>query len=954
MRQVKHNPAFLSDDELRRSFVVRLETLDLLVEAVRENSEAEAAQHVLVIAPRGFGKTTLARRVALAVRRDPELGQRWFPIIFAEESYSVSSAGEFWLEALLHLREATGDPEWRRVHADLLEEPDERRLRDRALARLLDFADEQGKRLLLVVENLDMLLGEQVDENAGWELRHTLQGEARIMLLATAVTRVKQIERSDQALYDLFRIHELEPLDEAECGVLWTALAGVELAGRQARPIQILTGGNPRLLSILASFAAGRSFAELMSDLAELVDEHTSYFKSNLDALPPVERKAYVTLADLWKPATAAEVGRAARLSSNKASALLGRLVGRGMVSVARQQGRTKHYRVAERLYNVYHLMRCRGGAEQRVRAVVEFMVGFYGPDDLAHRLAELAAEACEFCEDERGDHLAAWAQIVERTADPELLKKTISALDPRFYNLELSDSIRELLATPEALRARLERSPEDAGLWTKLAAALFGVLKRKEEGRRAAERALEIDPGSFPGALLHGAYSGETDRLEKQLAAGGESPLPGLRHLAITLVLVLRDTPDPAVLAGAEEHVDAAMKLGLPAVQCRSVRAPIRLARGDADGAQTDFRWLLDAGHESVEVLTGLARACRQTDELEESAEAWERAALLGPEDGDIWGQTGNAWKRIERFERAEAAYRKALTLKPITPSGWLALADVIKAQQGRPDDTASVLLEALHHNASFFPAIKRLMGMAEGEEQTAVERALDQRFHQDPDDHAALLATIWLEKSQEHIERAQQAARRLRALLSGASTSWAPLVHALVGLGDETLLVEAADRFVSADRAVTATAAPEVAFHLAQAGRPAAWERAVEVAVDVLDQWPARAALAWAQAKLGLGDEAMLTLTPLLSAEQLSAPTAMFTDILIDAATTSPEGVATALRQSPHRIHFEPLLAGLDLLGGRTPDVPEEVLEVGKDVAERIERRAEELEEARRTATP
>ena len=64
----KYNPAFLTGDELVEAFVVRHAELGLIVEVVRENV-GESNQHVLVIGPRGIGKTMLVLRVAEEVRR---------------------------------------------------------------------------------------------------------------------------------------------------------------------------------------------------------------------------------------------------------------------------------------------------------------------------------------------------------------------------------------------------------------------------------------------------------------------------------------------------------------------------------------------------------------------------------------------------------------------------------------------------------------------------------------------------------------------------------------------------------------------------------------------------------------------------------------------------------------------------------------------------------------------
>ena len=57
------------------------------------------------------------------------------------------SAGEFWLEALFHLAEQTGDTKWKQTYLELREETNEQRLRERALGQLLDFADSRSQKL---------------------------------------------------------------------------------------------------------------------------------------------------------------------------------------------------------------------------------------------------------------------------------------------------------------------------------------------------------------------------------------------------------------------------------------------------------------------------------------------------------------------------------------------------------------------------------------------------------------------------------------------------------------------------------------------------------------------------------------------------------------------------------------------------------------------------------------
>ena len=391
----KYNPGFLTDDEIVASFCVRTNEFESIIECLRENAGGSSI-HSLVIGPRGSGKTHLLLRVAAEVRRDDALAEL-FPVVFAEESYEVTTCGEFWLECLSRVAEQAPVGErdsLRLTHNDLRTVVDDQALADRCIGSLLDFADRHQKRLLLLVENLNMLFSDMGDPDAGWRLRKTLQTEPRIILLGSATSRFEEIDNPDHALYDLFRVITLRPLNTEECEVLWTTVSGKPSTTRAVRPLEILTGGNPRLLTIIARFGAGQSFRELMGNLLDLVDEHTEYFKSHLESLPPKERRVYLALARLWKPATAKEVADLARVDVNSCSALLKRLVQRGVVAIEGGTPRRRQYYLTERLYNIYYLLRRGGGTDRLVKALIDFMVCLYSPSELGAIIEEIYQES--------------------------------------------------------------------------------------------------------------------------------------------------------------------------------------------------------------------------------------------------------------------------------------------------------------------------------------------------------------------------------------------------------------------------------------------------------------------------------------------------------------------------------------------------------------------------------
>ena len=390
----KYNPGFLSEYELVDSFCVRTEEFETIVESLNEN-DGSSSSHTIVVGPRGSGKTHLLLRVAIELRRQEQL-QRYFPIVFAEETYEVSTCGEFWLECLGRLAEQAPSGErsdLRLIYEELSEVVDDDVLETRCLGFLMDYADRHDTRLALVVENLNMLLPDISDPNDGWKLRKTFQTEPRITILGSATSRFNEIDHSDQPLYDIFRTITLRSLGTNECGVLWSTVSGQPSESEMMRPLQILTGGNPRMIAVVAGFRTTNSFNELMNSLLELIDDHTEYFKSHLDALPAQERRVYLALARLWKPATTREISKQARVDTNKCSAFLKRLVERGVVAIEGGSPRRRQYYLTERLYNIYYLLRRPSGEGQAVRALIQFMSSCYSPGQLLDLGIHIARE---------------------------------------------------------------------------------------------------------------------------------------------------------------------------------------------------------------------------------------------------------------------------------------------------------------------------------------------------------------------------------------------------------------------------------------------------------------------------------------------------------------------------------------------------------------------------------
>ena len=447
---MKYNPGFLPDQALIDSFCVRLFELESLLETLRE-TKGNSNAHQLVIGSRGSGKTTLVLRVVAEVHRDPDLTAMFFPLVLPEEHYEVSTCGEFWLECVRSLA-ASAPPErginLRLSYEDLRGVASDRELEDRCLATLLDFADRAGKRLLVIVENLNTLFADTSDPDLGWRLRKVLQTEPGIMLLATATCRFDEIDHYEHALYHFFGTRTLSGLRTRECAALWERVSGRATVGREIRSIKILTGGSPRLIATIAQFGGGISSGRLLDKLMRLVDDHTEYFKSHIEALPPQERRVYLALAEIWRPATASEVAKHARLQSSHCSAHLKRLAGRGVVVEAGGSPRRKEYYLAERFYNIYYLIRKRGGPAALVEALVRFMASFYSVSEPIGGSTPVVTEAEESCSG--GSPPVAGASAIEAEA-PSLAIESASRMDRRVTSDSARNRVRALWIRAEA-----------------------------------------------------------------------------------------------------------------------------------------------------------------------------------------------------------------------------------------------------------------------------------------------------------------------------------------------------------------------------------------------------------------------------------------------------------------------------------------------------------------------
>ena len=421
-----YNPAQLGGDELEKSFVARQETLTDLLRTIRGQAADSPCQHTLLIGPRGMGKTTMGLMCLRRVEQDPALAALWQPVPFHEESYGIGDLADLWLTALRHLAHATGDSQWaEKADALVADERDANRQAAYALAALLDFHQESGKRLLLFIENLDQVLAQIGDERQVHALRAALIQHPELLLLGSANTVFKAIRSHSHPFYEFFRLVFLRGLDADETRLLLDAAAGeqsheglqnaVDVETGRLETIRRLTGGNPRLLKLACRMMLESPLGTALEDLERLIDEQTPYFKGRIEELPPQLRRVFHCLAEGWQPLLAKEVAATSKLSSSHASAQLRQLVDKGYAEEYRRPNSKRvYYQVVDRFYNIYYLLRLSHRSRGRFERLLQFLQDLFGVVSMRTMYEAALSELREgTAAKERGDLIGALAEHV-------------------------------------------------------------------------------------------------------------------------------------------------------------------------------------------------------------------------------------------------------------------------------------------------------------------------------------------------------------------------------------------------------------------------------------------------------------------------------------------------------------------------------------------------------------
>ncbi|MCK5437668.1 MAG: hypothetical protein KAI90_06620, partial [Desulfobulbaceae bacterium] len=329
-------------DRLSATTVGRREMLDDLVEKLTGNIGKRGGQHFIFIGPRGIGKTHFLSLLETIVQNTPPLDKSYTVIRFPEESNRILSFADFLLGVIEILGEVTQQEEWQQLHISLFDTDQDEIIIDSILPRLKHYQKQTGRTLLILLENLDVVFGEQIKkENQIHQFRGFLMDSPCATLVGTSPVYFSNLYNVNSPLYDFFDIQILEDLTEKQTLSLiyknleWDKrhdlVENFPTLKAKIRALHTLTGGNPRLIMMLYHLIAHDNLLEVKVQFQQLLDQISPFYQHRLKDLAPQERALLETMAIMrTTPRTPANIARQLRKSPQQTSSLLKRMTKAG------------------------------------------------------------------------------------------------------------------------------------------------------------------------------------------------------------------------------------------------------------------------------------------------------------------------------------------------------------------------------------------------------------------------------------------------------------------------------------------------------------------------------------------------------------------------------------------------------------------------------------------------
>ncbi|WP_089936480.1 tetratricopeptide repeat protein [Candidatus Entotheonella palauensis] len=479
---------------LEAIFVQREALLTNVLERVNESATTGNKHQMLLIGPRGFGKTHFVSLLWHRVIQNPTLS-RMLRIAWLNEDETTTSFIQLLMRIYRALVETYPEDFSSELIEDLFALPPAEIEQELKTILIEAFAD---KTILLIVENLDALF-DGLGDLGQKKWRSFLQEHPITCTVATTQKLFAGVSRRQSPFFGFFDPMHLKPLSVDEARQLLHKIAEQSddkdlqqyirtPEGRsRVRTLHHLAGGNHRIYIVLSDFITRDSLDELVGPFEKMLDELTPFYQERMRWLSPQQRQIVEFLCTRTAPCPAKVIARHLFAAENTMGGQLKKLRDLGYVT-STSRGRESLYELTEPLMRLsYEVKKNR---REPMRLIVDFLRIWYRPVELTEQLQQASNDTLRA-------HISAAIDKAE-TSDDLLLQVIQDAIDMAKSESQFEEAIEALEEKAHAVNT--------PSAWFELAFSLDDV-KRYDDAIVCLNYALEFDP-KFAAAWIGKGYS--------------------------------------------------------------------------------------------------------------------------------------------------------------------------------------------------------------------------------------------------------------------------------------------------------------------------------------------------------------------------------------------------------------------------------------------------------------
>jgi DNA-binding MarR family transcriptional regulator len=436
-------PSAVSGEHLESITVGREPELTAITNAFKSASTSLNRPNLLLVGPRGSGKSHLISLTMHRISLDSQMSSRLAIVWLPEDVYTITTYTDL-LRTMIRSLGGVFFPD--STDAGL-----EDTLRVIAGDRVI----------VLVAENFDRTLN-LIGPAGQRSLRAFQHNSGAFMMLASMPAIDEKLLDYDMPFYGAFQIMHLEDLtvEQGRALLIKTAQGNddTELVAflesptglARLRAIEHLSGGSPRLWLIISGLMTVELLDELVPLFLKMLDELTPYYKARMDELAPAKAKVLAVLCRLGRepddsgPMTVKDIATECAMSQQTVSKQLHELENARFVRKVKndKDKRASYYEPREPLLK--HCLELKSNRGEPLSLIVSFLASWYSLPELWHRaqhrtsqpasnalllrmadldLPQLLDEVLELGE----DSFVGWPTLLIKAEDaPELLIESI------------------------------------------------------------------------------------------------------------------------------------------------------------------------------------------------------------------------------------------------------------------------------------------------------------------------------------------------------------------------------------------------------------------------------------------------------------------------------------------------------------------------------------------------